>query len=73
MQYGFINCAMIFDRISLWDTEKERIVLLTKNAIYTIKYDFISMKILQFNRTPLTEIDTIAEGELEYPPKSAVP
>ncbi|KAK0175673.1 hypothetical protein PV327_009405 [Microctonus hyperodae] len=63
----------LLTEISLWDTEKERIVLLTKNAIYTIKYDFISLKILQFNRTPLTEIDTIAEGELEYPPKSAVP
>ncbi|KAG8035277.1 hypothetical protein G9C98_001767 [Cotesia typhae] len=57
----------------LWDTEKERVVLLTKNALYTIKYDFISLKLLEFNRVPMIEVDTIAYGELEYPKTSIAP
>ncbi|CAG5073789.1 Similar to TPRG1L: Tumor protein p63-regulated gene 1-like protein (Bos taurus) [Cotesia congregata] len=59
--------------ISLWDTEKERVVLLTKNALYTIKYDFISLKLLEFNRVPMIEVDTITYGELEYPKTSIAP
>ncbi|KAH0552318.1 tumor protein p63-regulated gene 1-like protein isoform X1 [Cotesia glomerata] len=63
----------LLTEISLWDTEKERVVLLTKNALYTIKYDFISLKLLEFNRVPMIEVDTIAYGELEYPKTSIAP
>ncbi|XP_034949925.1 tumor protein p63-regulated gene 1-like protein [Chelonus insularis] len=63
----------LLTEISLWDTEKERMVLLTKNALFSIKYDFISLKIREFHRVPLAEIDKIAYGELEYPAKSVVP
>ncbi|CAD6236707.1 GSCOCG00008246001-RA-CDS [Cotesia congregata] len=63
----------LLTEISLWDTEKERVVLLTKNALYTIKYDFISLKLLEFNRVPMIEVDTITYGELEYPKTSIAP
>ncbi|XP_014296254.1 tumor protein p63-regulated gene 1-like protein isoform X1 [Microplitis demolitor] len=63
----------LLTEISLWDTEKERVVLLTKNALYTIKYDFISLKLLEFDRVPMIEVDTIAYGELEYPKTSIAP
>lgn len=60
-------------RITLWDNEKERIVLLTSRLVMTIKYDFIAMKQLDFKKTYLDELDTIVIGELVYPPSSLVP
>ncbi|XP_015598646.1 tumor protein p63-regulated gene 1-like protein isoform X2 [Cephus cinctus] len=65
--------SWLLTEISLWDTEKERLVLLTKNALYSVKYDFISLKILEYNRVLLSVIDTLISGQLVYPPKSLIP
>ncbi|KAI8434608.1 hypothetical protein MSG28_003144 [Choristoneura fumiferana] len=59
--------------ITLWDNEKERIVLLTSRLVMTIKYDFIAMKQLDFKKTYLDDLDTIVIGEMVYPPSSLVP
>ncbi|XP_044008168.1 tumor protein p63-regulated gene 1-like protein isoform X1 [Aphidius gifuensis] len=63
----------LLTEISLWDTEKERIVILTKNSLITVKYDFISLKIVEFNRISLIDVDTISVGELQYPTTSIAP
>jgi len=60
-------------RISLWDTEKERLVLLATKALYSIKYDFISLKILDYNRVPISVLDMVITGELIYPSASLAP
>ncbi|XP_006564580.2 tumor protein p63-regulated gene 1-like protein isoform X2 [Apis mellifera] len=65
--------SWLLTEISLWDIEKERLVILTNKAIYSIKYDFISLKILEYNRIPLLQIDTLVSGELVYPPSSLAP
>ncbi|XP_043602004.1 tumor protein p63-regulated gene 1-like protein isoform X2 [Bombus pyrosoma] len=65
--------SWLLTEISLWDIEKERLVILSKKAIYSIKYDFISLKILEYNRIPLLQIDTFVSGELVYPPSSLAP
>ncbi|XP_017880058.1 tumor protein p63-regulated gene 1-like protein isoform X2 [Ceratina calcarata] len=65
--------SWLLTEISLWDTEKERLVILTTKAIYSIKYDFISLKILEYNRVPLSQIDTLVSGELVYPTASLAP
>lgn len=65
--------SWLLTEISLWDIQKERLVVLTKTALYSIKYDFISLKILEYNRIPLTQIDTLISGELVYPSSSLVP
>lgn len=64
---------MMFRRVSLWDVEKERLVVLTRKAIYSIKYDFISLKILEYNRVPISQVDTLVTGELVYPSSSLAP
>ncbi|XP_031788137.1 tumor protein p63-regulated gene 1-like protein isoform X2 [Nasonia vitripennis] len=63
----------LLTEISIWDTEKERLILLTKNSLYTVKYDLISLKILEYNRVSLSDIDTLIAGELIYPPISLLP
>ncbi|XP_050492936.1 tumor protein p63-regulated gene 1-like protein isoform X2 [Bombus huntii] len=65
--------SWLLTEISLWDIEKERLVILSKKAIYSIKYDFISLKILEYNRIPLLQIDTLVSGELVYPSSSLAP
>lgn len=53
--------------------EKERLVLLTTKALYSVKYDFISLKILDFNRVPMLLFDTAVMGDLIYPTSSLAP
>ncbi|XP_023935481.1 tumor protein p63-regulated gene 1-like protein isoform X5 [Bicyclus anynana] len=65
--------SWLLTEITLWDNEKERIVLLTSRLVMTIKYDFIAMKQLDFKKTYLDDLDTIVIGELVYPPSSLVP
>ncbi|XP_072751435.1 tumor protein p63-regulated gene 1-like protein isoform X2 [Anoplolepis gracilipes] len=65
--------SWLLTEISLWDTEKERLVLLSTKALYSVKYDFISLKILEFNRIPISLFDTIVAGELIYPSTSLAP
>lgn len=60
-------------RISHWDHEKEKIIILTSKTILMIKYDFIAMRILDHFRFALNKVDTIAKGKLAYPSTSIVP
>lgn len=62
-----------FNRISLWDNEKERLVLLTTDELIIVKYDFIALKMLDSKRVPLNIIDTVINGDLVYPSGSIVP
>lgn len=68
----FLGCWLLTE-ITLWDNEKERIILLTSRLVMTIKYDFIAMKQMDFKKTYLDDLDTIVIGELVYPPSSLVP
>ncbi|XP_043481044.1 tumor protein p63-regulated gene 1-like protein isoform X2 [Leptopilina heterotoma] len=65
--------SWLLTEISLWDTEKERLILLTKDFLFSVKYDLISLKILEFNKVPVMEIDTLLYGDLIYPSKSLLP
>ncbi|XP_019696461.1 tumor protein p63-regulated gene 1-like protein [Harpegnathos saltator] len=65
--------SWLLTEISLWDTEKERLVLLATKTLYSVKYDFISLKILNYNRVPILLLDTVVIGELIYPSTSLAP
>ncbi|CAH1396367.1 unnamed protein product [Nezara viridula] len=67
-----IGCWLLTE-ISFWDSEKERLVILTDKYLYTIKYDFIALKQLDQRKTSLDIIDTIIIGELSYPATSLIP
>lgn len=62
-----------FSRISHWDHERERIVILTKKSLWIVKFDFIAMRVLERERHELNKFDTIQVGQLTYPPSSIVP
>ncbi|XP_047345671.1 tumor protein p63-regulated gene 1-like protein isoform X2 [Vespa velutina] len=65
--------SWLLTEISIWDTEKERLVLLTTKYLYSMKYDFISLKILEYSQVPLINLDTVVIGELIYPSSSLTP
>lgn len=57
----------------MWNSDKERLVLLSLNTLVVVKYDFIALKRLEYKKVPLECIDTIMIGELVYPSASLVP
>eukprot|EP00698_Gefionella_okellyi_P005890 TRINITY_DN15321_c0_g1_i1.p1 TRINITY_DN15321_c0_g1~~TRINITY_DN15321_c0_g1_i1.p1 ORF type:complete len:242 (+),score=32.41 TRINITY_DN15321_c0_g1_i1:109-726(+) len=50
--------------INQWNTEQERLLLLTSHALYRIKYDFDSHSVHHFERMPLKDIKAIQHGPL---------
>lgn len=63
----------LLTEITLWDNEKERLLILTKKTIILIKYDFIALKVLDYRKVPIERIDSVQLGKLIYPSKSLVP
>ncbi|XP_063221075.1 tumor protein p63-regulated gene 1-like protein isoform X1 [Bacillus rossius redtenbacheri] len=70
---GALVGSWLLTEISLWDHEKERLVLLTAHALFTVKYDFIALRQLEHRRVPLCLVDTLVVGDLVYPSGSLVP
>lgn len=70
---GLHSDFFFFYRISLWDNEKERLILLTTQELITVKYDFIALKRLEFQKVSLDLVDTLIIGDLVYPSGSLVP
>ncbi|KAK7865901.1 hypothetical protein R5R35_005621 [Gryllus longicercus] len=70
---GAILGNWLLTEISLWDNEKERLILLTENSLITVKYDFIALKQLEHRKIPLETVDTLVIGDLIYPSGSLVP
>lgn len=73
MQDGEVIGSWLLTEISLWDNDKERLILLCANSLITVKYDFIALKQLEFKKVPLDLLDTLVIGDLVYPPGSLVP
>lgn len=66
------NCCCC-SRITTWDVEKERLVLLTEKSLLIIKYDFINLRLVEYKRLSLALFDRVAIGELKYPDGSFIP
>lgn len=65
--------AFLLTEITHWDSDKERLILIAEKCVYTIKYDFIALKQLDFKRINLLMLDGIVVGDLVYPNGSLVP
>jgi len=65
--HNLFNC-----RVDHWDNETEKIVLLTEDSVYSVRFDFVAMKIYKLKKKALHEIDTVQLGEFKYPKTSLV-
>ncbi|KAG1704752.1 Tumor protein p63-regulated gene 1-like protein [Nymphon striatum] len=70
---GELRGSYLLTEIDHWDLEKEKLVFLNDRTIVILKYDFITLKLLDYKRMPLTQFDMVTIGELKYPPKSFAP
>ncbi|CAG9760892.1 unnamed protein product [Ceutorhynchus assimilis] len=70
---GPIIESFLLTQINHWDTDKERLILLTPKILLVIKYDFIALKRLSCKKLPLEDIEAIIIGDLIYPTGSLIP
>ncbi|ENN81610.1 hypothetical protein D910_06399 [Dendroctonus ponderosae] len=65
--------SFLLTQINHWDTDKERLILLTPRVLLVVKYDFIALKRLSYKKLPLEDIEAIIIGDLTYPNGSLIP
>ncbi|XP_050313960.1 tumor protein p63-regulated gene 1-like protein isoform X1 [Anthonomus grandis grandis] len=63
----------LLTQINHWDTDKERLILLTPKILLVVKYDFIALKRLSYKKLPLEDIEAVIIGDLIYPNGSLIP
>ncbi|KAH7957716.1 tumor protein p63-regulated gene 1-like protein isoform X2 [Rhipicephalus sanguineus] len=70
---GELRGVWLLTEIDHWDTEKERLLFLTDYSLIILKYDFITLKLLEYRRLHLKTFDVVQVGLLTYPNKSFMP
>ncbi|XP_075746399.1 tumor protein p63-regulated gene 1-like protein isoform X2 [Rhipicephalus microplus] len=70
---GELRGVWLLTEIDHWDTEKERLLFLTDYSLIVLKYDFITLKLLEYRRLHLKTFDVVQVGLLTYPNKSLMP
>ncbi|XP_029826017.2 tumor protein p63-regulated gene 1-like protein isoform X1 [Ixodes scapularis] len=70
---GELRGVWLLTEIDHWDTEKERLVFLTDFSLIVLKYDFITLRLLEYRRLHLKSFDKVQIGLLTYPDKSFMP
>jgi len=67
------TCFLLYHRIDHWDNEKERLIFVCDRSLIVMKYDLITLKLLEYKRYLLSQFDRISIGSLEYPEGSLIP
>lgn len=70
---GELLGVWLLTEIDHWDTEKERLVFLTEFSVIVLKYDFITLRLLEYRRLQIKSFDRVQIGPLTYPHKSFMP
>lgn len=65
-----LNCFVF--RISYWNSDKERLIILCENVMIICKYDFVATKIVSVTRIYLKTVKQMQEGAFSYPDNSVI-
>lgn len=67
---GIILSIWLMAEVDHWNNEKERLVMITENALLIFKYDFILLRCDQIQRIQLNYVDRISYGAFSFPKPS---
>ncbi|XP_018568433.1 tumor protein p63-regulated gene 1-like protein isoform X2 [Anoplophora glabripennis] len=70
---GPLYASFLLTQINHWDIDKERLILVTAKSMVLVKYDFIALKRLDYQKISLNDIEGIIIGNLVYPSGSLIP
>ncbi|XP_050504166.1 tumor protein p63-regulated gene 1-like protein isoform X2 [Diabrotica virgifera virgifera] len=70
---GPVYASFLLTQINHWDTDKERLLLLTAKNLILVKYDFIALRRLGCRKVMYSDIEGIVVGNLVYPNGSLIP
>ncbi|XP_072388858.1 tumor protein p63-regulated gene 1 protein-like isoform X2 [Diabrotica undecimpunctata] len=70
---GPVYASFLLTQINHWDTDKERLLLLTAKNLILVKYDFIALRRLGCRKVMFSDIEGIVVGNLVYPNGSLIP
>ncbi|CAG5136543.1 unnamed protein product [Candidula unifasciata] len=70
---GELRSSWLLTEIDHWDFEREKIILLTDNSMFVVKYNFINEKLYEYRRIMLHVIHSICIGDFIYPNASLMP
>lgn len=70
---GELRSSWLLSEIDHWDLEREKVVLLTDNSIFIVKYNFINEKLYEYRRIMLHIMNSVGVGDFKYPNSSLMP
>ncbi|ELU06121.1 hypothetical protein CAPTEDRAFT_163000 [Capitella teleta] len=70
---GEMKGAWLLTVIDHWDHERENLIILGEFSLLVVSFDFITFKVLKWDRIFLHRITELKFGDLVYPPKSLMP
>ncbi|CAL1527827.1 unnamed protein product [Lymnaea stagnalis] len=70
---GELKSSWLLTEIDHWDFEREKIILLTENSMFVVKYNFINETLYEYRRIMLHIINSIYIGDFQYPNASLMP
>ncbi|XP_067950961.1 tumor protein p63-regulated gene 1-like protein [Watersipora subatra] len=59
--------AWLLFEVDHWDSETEKVVVLTTESLLTVRYDFVPRRVYKFKRRALKDFDTVKAGDFVYP------
>lgn len=70
---GPVYASFLLTQINHWDTDKERLLMMTAKNLILVKYDFIALRRLGCRKIMFSDIEGIVVGNLVYPSGSLIP
>jgi len=70
---GDLQSSWLLTEIDHWDMDREKIILLTENSMFVIKYNFINQRLYEHRRIMLHIINSVSVGDFKYPNSSLMP
>lgn len=70
---GEVKGVWLLVSVNHWNFEQERLIILTSQAVYRVKYDFLKLTVVKHVRIRVLELKKIVKGMFAFPENSVTP